>query len=266
MTSRSNPVKEGHYARKQIYCPSRIISWSHRARFKMGRKLVSAQAGGRLLDYGCGDGTFVFLVRDLFTSTMATDRDSESMADCRRRFSGIGSLSFCDIGELKAPRYRHYFDVVSCLEVLEHCADGAVEEVLADLERWMAPSGRIVISVPIEVGPSLILKQAVRALAGWRRLGHYQYRETYSLTELWRAGWAKDLATLERSAYGQGKEQYHGHKGFDWRILQKKLELRFQIEEARFSPLNLLGRHLNSQVWFVCHRKPGLCDNLIPAS
>ena len=55
---------------------------------------------------------------------------------------------------------------------------------------WRAsarPAGSIVISVPIETGPSLAGKQFFRALAGLRGLGDYAHRERYSPVEMLRA-------------------------------------------------------------------------------
>jgi len=55
-------LSRGHYARKQIFSRSRLVAWSHGSRFDLARRLVAPRAGQRLLDYGCGDGTFLGLV------------------------------------------------------------------------------------------------------------------------------------------------------------------------------------------------------------
>jgi len=54
-------VELGHYAKKQIFCQNQIIAWSHSSRFAMTRKLLEkyATSNSRLLDYGCGDRTFL---------------------------------------------------------------------------------------------------------------------------------------------------------------------------------------------------------------
>ena len=54
--------REGHYAKKQIFCKSRLISWSHSRRFDTGVRLARRFAGKRLLDYGCGDGTYLTML------------------------------------------------------------------------------------------------------------------------------------------------------------------------------------------------------------
>ena len=64
-------VQAGHYAQKQIFSRSSLIAWSHRSRFLLARQIVQPYAGARLLDYGCGDGTFLAQVADLFPTASA---------------------------------------------------------------------------------------------------------------------------------------------------------------------------------------------------
>ena len=65
-------------------------------------------------------------------------------------------------------------DVITCMEVLEHCLEPERLRVLDELAGLARPAGRVVISVPIEIGPSLAAKQLARALAGLRGLGDYE--------------------------------------------------------------------------------------------
>src|SRR5690348_13315487 len=58
-------VQFGHYAKKQIFCKDPVIAWSHRSRFQVARKLLEVYGSQILLDYGCGDGTFLAEVHDL---------------------------------------------------------------------------------------------------------------------------------------------------------------------------------------------------------
>ncbi len=61
-------VEEGHYARKQLGSRSSIIRWSHAARFQQGVRLAESRPTEKLLDYGCGDGTFLSLMSDKFNA------------------------------------------------------------------------------------------------------------------------------------------------------------------------------------------------------
>lgn len=245
----------GAYARKQIYCPSRLVRWSHTSRFSRGRALVAPYAGGRLLDYGCGDGTFLTLVHDLFPGAVGADVDAAQTADAARRLRAL-PLTFVPSAALSAS-HASVYDVVTCMEVLEHCLDDERRRVVGELRRLVRPGGVVVISVPIEVGPSLPGKQLGRALAAWRNLGDYRYRETYGPIEMARMVLATRATAIQRPTYSViaadgSVYRYAGHKGFNWRVLRDELERHFAIERTSFSPIPWLRSLLNSQVWFVC--------------
>ena len=96
-------IESGHYARKQIFSRNAIVAWSHRRRFALARELASAGAGGGLLDYGCGDGTFVAMAHDLFQETIGADVDTEQLRDCAARLSAIPGVRFASTETLRHP-------------------------------------------------------------------------------------------------------------------------------------------------------------------
>ena len=245
-------LRDGDYARKQIYCPSLVVRWSHGSRFELARRLVAPHVGGRLLDYGCGDGTFVAMAHASFRETVGLDVDPGKIAECRRRLGDLSGARFGLTRDL-AVEAPGSWNVVTCMEVLEHCVEAERRRVLDTLAAAAGGDGQVVISVPIEIGPSIAGKQAFRALAGLRRLGDYQRRERYSVLEILRsvAGLPVRRVTFDgRDA--DGPYRYYGHKGFDHRELAREIEARFTIERRLFSPIGWLGPTLNSQAWFVC--------------
>ncbi len=58
----NDAISDGHYAKKQLLCKDWLIAWSHRSRFQMGLGLAREFSGKRVLDYGCGDGTFLAML------------------------------------------------------------------------------------------------------------------------------------------------------------------------------------------------------------
>ena len=116
----------------------------------------------------------------------------------------------------------------------------------------MSPRGTVVVSVPIEIGPSLAGKQFFRALAGLRRLGDYDHRERYTPAEMVRGvlGRPFDREVFEGRG-ADGPFAYHGHKGFDYRTLEREFAARFTVTQRLFTPIRWLGPVLNSQAWFV---------------
>jgi 2-polyprenyl-3-methyl-5-hydroxy-6-metoxy-1,4-benzoquinol methylase len=260
VTTSTQLLEQGHYARKQIFSSNAIIAWSHRRRFALARELASAGAGGALLDYGCGDGTFIALAHDLFRETTGADVDVEQLGDCQRRLGAVPDVRFSPVDELHDPSHSGHYDAVTCMEVLEHCPSDVQPRVLADLERLVRPHGVVVISVPIEIGPTLALKQAVRAVAAATGLAEYETRERYRISEFMRMLLAREASQIDRlatiSINAQGDTvRYHGHKGFNWRLLARLIENVFVVERQLYSPVPLAGRWLNSQVWFVCRKR-----------
>ena len=248
-------LRGGEYARKQLFGRG-VMGWSHGRRFAEARRLAAPHAGRRLLDYGCGDGTFLALVRDRFPDAVGVEVDPALVEDARRRLASLPGARFVHTGET-GDLPAHGFGVVTCMEVLEHCTEDAVDRVLADIGRLLAPDGVLIVSVPVETGPSLLVKQAFRALAGLRGVSGYVDRERYAPGELARMLLAGEEARIDRPVYETafadgGPNQYHGHKGFNWRRLRARLARDFAVRRTRFTPLPALGASLNSQAWFVC--------------
>ena len=248
-------VEHGHYAQKQLDCRSAIIRWTHTARFRLAVKLVGTHAAERLLDYGCGDGTFISFVAERFATCVGTDVAAEQLEDCRSRFASFPNVHFCLVGELAAPEHAHAYAVVTCMETLEHCLEPVVEHVLADLQRLCAPGGTIVISVPIETGPVFFLKYVVRKLAALRGIGDYGHYEEYPMRDAWRMAFANERTVVARPVYGEPDSRYHSHYGFNWRRLRAAVARSLVVERTLFSPAGWLGGWFSSQVWLICKVK-----------
>ena len=246
-------LKEGDYARKQLYCRSGLVRWSHGSRFEVARELVSARAGGRLLDYGCGDGTFVAMVHAEFREAVGLDVDAGQAAECQTRLGHLPGVRFAPSASgFQLPAFG-VWDVVTCMEVLEHCVEDERRRVIAELARFVSPSGIVVVSVPIEIGPTLAGKHLVRMIAGLRGLGDYRHRERYAPLEMVRSLAGLRIPRVPIEVRGpDGPYRYYGHKGFDFRDVARELAAHFTIARRLYSPMPLLGPVVNSQAWFVC--------------
>lgn len=255
----SDAIRKGHYATKQIHCPDPLIAWSHSGRFRMGMDLAAAYlpAHARVLDHGCGDGTFLAMLVDAGTGVTATGTEitRELVEECATRFRGVDALRFILRDELTGEDHRSAYDLVTCMEVLEHVVELDAElDLLASLVK---PGGVLIISVPVETGLPLMVKQTFRRIAGWRGLGDYPGDSPYTWGQFVRSVLAGGRPHMKRPQFPTGPDlpPHHTHKGFNWMVLRRKLEERFDLEAVVASPLTRLSPHLNSQAWFIV-RKP----------
>ncbi|MFY9574693.1 MAG: hypothetical protein WAV20_25105, partial [Blastocatellia bacterium] len=146
------------------------------------------------------------------------------------------------------------YDGVICMEVLEHLVE--VGPILDTLDRLLSPSGRLLISVPVETGLPLLVKQAIRRIAGWRGVGDYPGTSPYTMREYWTSLFADSKKRIERPIHwGADGSGVHDHKGFNWMALRELLARRFVLERTLASPITWLTPHLASQVWFVARKK-----------
>jgi SAM-dependent methyltransferase len=226
----------------------------------MARRLVSARSGQRLLDYGCGDGTFVAQVHDLFPSATAVDVSTSQLRDCARRFARLDGVTFAHVDELNDASADLRFDVVTCMEVLEHCPDRVQIDVLDRIARVTAQDGLVVISAPMETGPSLAAKQFARSAVALGGLPEYANGERYRLGEFAKMLFARRHTVIPREEHHASEDDgttftFTGHKGFNWRRLETLLMTRFDIEGRLFTPMPMFGAILNSQVWFICRKR-----------
>ncbi len=258
MSYSDEPLREGHYAKKQIFSKSWLISWSHRGRFDMGLQLAAQFAGSRVLDYGCGDGSFLAMLMNSPTHpaiAVGAELQPEVVQDCRARLGTKAGLSFVVNEELAAPEHQGVYDAVICMEVMEHVLE--IRPILDQFARLLSPSGKLLISVPVETGLPLLVKEAVRRFAGWRGIGDYPGTTSYTVgefsTSLLANGKRQHIVRpIHKNPDGTGS---HDHKGFNWMVLRELLGQMFEIESVVGSPINWLPPHLASQVWFLAHKK-----------
>ena len=258
MADLRDAVSGGHYAQKQILSRDKLVAWSHARRFATALTLVRQFSGKRVLDYGSGDGTFLALAM-MSDSPPAAVTGAELLddviEDCRTRYRAEPRMTFVQVATLDDPADRGLYDAVFCMEVLEHVFDW--EPDLARMARLLAPAGTLIISVPVETGIPVLVKQTVRTIAGWRKIGHYPGTTPYSWSELASAVFAGRTQHVTRPVFEFGGRPAHDHKGFNWRVLHERLKKEFEVTRVVASPYSWLGPGLATQVWFIARlREP----------
>jgi SAM-dependent methyltransferase len=256
-TSLRSAIGAGHFARKQLFCRDPLIAWSHRRRYEIAVELVRQLRPTRLVDYGCGDGTLLAMLEDGTVAppvAVGADIDPNQVADCRRRLSGRGALRFLPVDELRGAQYQSAFDFVLCMEVLEHVVD--VVPVLDHFSDLLCREGHLVISVPVETGLPVLVKQGVRRVAGWRGLGDYPGTGGYTPAELAASIVAGPRARLQRPVHHHDDgSAFHDHKGFNWMALRETVRARFDLISVFGSPIRSLPPHFASQAWLVARKR-----------
>jgi SAM-dependent methyltransferase len=225
-----------------------VTRLAHRTRLKTLFRLLNDRHYDRALDLGCADGWLLDQLAGAgrVRAGLGVDADPAALEVARRRFEGRTGFDFVTPDKMERVGTGDV-DLLICTETLEHVNDAAGE--IANLAKWGKPDARLIISVPIEVGPSLVVKQLGRYLAN--KAGAYGY-EPYAWSELVSAALFWDADSFESSHRYASREGGKGHKGFDFRRVRRELERFCKIDKALFTPFPLLGTALNSTAFFLC--------------
>ena len=105
--------------------------------------------GTRLLDLGCGDGTYTRRLAERFDHVTGVDVEPERLAMFRTEVAGTPLEDKLVIHQMPGEHLAlpdASYDVVTMIEVIEHVA--SVEETLAEVHRVLTPGGRLLLTTP----------------------------------------------------------------------------------------------------------------------
>lgn len=233
------------YRAQTLDTPNPIARYAHRQRYRASFARVAGarptddaeraggggvRQGGTVLDYGCGQGDFLHELAELRPdlTLLGFDPESGHVAD---RYTPVDDMAAVPSGSV---------DMVCCFETLEHLYPDEIASFAAEATRVLAPGGEVTISVPVIGGPTLLLKEANRALL-FRRRSDYSARELLA-------------ASLTGRPAPRPSDIRVSHKGFDFRRLLDVLGDRFTVVDTSYTPFPALPWWLNSQVF--AHLRP----------
>lgn len=133
MLHRLNPVRL-RYVREQV-----DAHWQGDPRTR------TPLMGKRVLDMGCGAGLLTEPLARLGGETTGVDAAAENIVVAREHAAQSGLNITYKCGEFDSVKGEK-FDLITCLEVIEHVADPA--DFIARLARLLAPGGLMVLSTP----------------------------------------------------------------------------------------------------------------------
>jgi SAM-dependent methyltransferase len=226
---------------------------AHGGRYRRTLELASDVRGGVAIDFGCGDAMILRRAQEagIARTGYGVDSDPAMRESAASTFAGIDGFRFVSPEELPSVVPAGSCDLALCTEALEHIPNPAL--VLDQMVRCCRPGACVIVTVPIEVGPSLLGKQIGRYFAGLRR--PYGY-EKYTMRELVTAGLLWNARGFD-SSHLHDSVVMTGHKGFDFRHVETALRARMEIERTVYSPLPGLGPFLNSTVMWRCRTPAG---------
>ncbi|MFQ5894544.1 MAG: methyltransferase domain-containing protein [Nitrospinota bacterium] len=141
----SDPMKTqggGWYDKAYIV---RHIAVDDRIMWYFSWALKNLPKKGKLLDIGCGAGTFVAYASKEGYEASGIDFSVEAIEAGKRRF-GIESLFATTLEEFRRGQPHEIFDAITSFEVLEHVESPAL--FLGEMKELLKPGGRIALSVP----------------------------------------------------------------------------------------------------------------------
>ena len=215
--------------------------FSHSSRFSIAVDHLNLKPSDSVLDFGTGNGELLFLLEDKFErfeSLIGYEPMQEMFQQLQDRVSSKPKSSIKIVNEI--PKDTK-FNKVSCFEVLEHLTTKIQTKVLNDCRQLLTDDGLLVISVPIEIGFSGLMKNIARIML----------RQTHDETTIINVIKSAFSIEIERpnNAY------IPSHIGFNHKRLENIFpDVGLKILTKTFSPLPVLRGALNSQVFYVLRK------------
>jgi ubiquinone/menaquinone biosynthesis C-methylase UbiE len=105
---------------------------------------LEGESLGRVLDVGCGDGTFAARVAEHGAQVTGLDFAPTALKRARAAHPELEFVAPADGGGL--PFADASFDTVTCVNVLQHVAD--TQTMLSEIRRVLVPGGLLAVAVP----------------------------------------------------------------------------------------------------------------------
>lgn len=217
----------------QVQNLNRITRFLHSGRYtsllRVAGELSSQMAGARMraFEIGCGTGTAVGPLLDAYdVDYLGIDHNPLFIEAARRSHGHRPHCTFLNADATDPCHYRPgSADLVFALETLEHIPEGDVVRIVEHVCRIIRPK-RFVITVPVEVGPAVWIKNL-----GSVMMGHARLSGNFSQT-FWAGLYQMDRIPVHTD----------GHLGFDWRWLAQTIRHNARMVELHSLPFAWLPR------------------------
>ena len=214
----------------------KITNYFHWLTLKHAVSLIKP-SGGLVMEIGCGEGYLMPTLSKYFDRVVAIDNSERmlNLAKCNFSFPNITYL-LCDITSSEHLKLisRGKYGWIICLEVLEHIYQWKV--ALNNIINLMGAEGKVLLSMPVEVGLPLLVKEIGRTIF-------------YGRSSNW--GVVNFIKKLFESKRSIPRSDYRSHMGFDYReVIHFLYKLpSINIDYISFFPVNL--RYLGLRVYVI---------------
>lgn len=117
----------------------------------------------RLLDVGCGPGTFIGTLPDVIDA--AGIDLAAAQIDYANAHYGTPNHRFLRVSAGPMPFDTGSFDVVTLIELIEHLERSVIDTVLGEAHRVLRPGGKLILTTPNYAGLWPLLEKVVNAKA-----------------------------------------------------------------------------------------------------
>ena len=231
------------YSKLTIKNRSAIKRFSHSRRFKVALDILNLENGETALDYGAGDGYFISSLAVKYPQANIIGYEPvKDMFDQLAFYLHSNNINVgCSIVQKLDDLSNNSIDKITCFEVLEHLDDELQRVAIDNMMRLLKRDGLILISVPIEVGLSSLIKNLIRLII----------RQPHGRT---------NIRNIIKSVFGIPIEReripyIYSHLGFYYFDLERTLaEEGLIIKQKIYSPFKWLRGIVNSQIFYVLSR------------
>lgn len=230
------------YADLTIQNKSLLKRFSHGSRFKIALKLLSPASEDQILDYGTGDGFMLSKIRveNNHCKIVGYEPIPHMFEELQGKINKFSKKKPVEIVNNTAG-VSGAFNKICCLEVLEHLAEENQKKEIKQMAQLLTDDGKLIISVPIEVGFSSLLKNIARIVL----------RQTHSNTTF-----RNVIYSLFGVHFNRSENSYiSSHIGFYYHDLERLLLVsELKMKNKVFSPIPIFKGLLNSQVFFILEK------------
>ena len=231
-----------------VACPyenrSPIVRQFFYQRFDRAVTFAALRDQATVLEIGCWQGHLLPTLLKHCSRVVAIDNDAASMIDVVGGFSTTLQLALnlcyaesADVSRLvvakadgaELPCRDSVFDAVFCLDTLPYAEAAKKRSIIAEVARVLKADGTAVFTLPIELGPSLLVRECLRIALG-------THRDRYSWHEFWSAVRGHPL---ERNPESYLKR--NNLAGYDYRLDKTLIASELLLRRTLFLPSNMVA-------------------------